>query len=108
MSQRRGETRQRFWDIIVSSKELKKLIIERTEELDVKLFHVVKEAGMSWWSFRDNYLYSEDIMSGPSIRQATILKVCKILGIDVKMTITVVDPDPELITKLRNKDYEPR
>jgi len=108
MSQRKGETRLRFWDIIVSSKELRKLIVERADELDVNIFHVVREAGLNWSTFKKRYLYSEDILSRPSIRQENILKVCEVLGLDIKLTITVTEPDKELLHKLRNKDYEPR
>ena len=91
---------------MVSSKELKKLISERAKELDVSLFHVVRHCGLNWTTFKLNYLYSEDILSRPSIRQEHILKVCKILGIDAKITLTVVDPDPKVLFELRNKDYE--
>jgi len=103
---RKGETTLRFWDIIVSSKELKKLMVERAKELDVSLFHVVRHAGINWSTFRTKYLYSEDVLSRPSIRQKHVLKVCEILGIDVRVTLNVVDPDKEVLHKLRNKDYE--
>ena len=106
MQLRKGETTLRFFDIIVSSKELKKLISERAKELDVKLFHVVRHAGINWGTFKLNYLYAEDILSGPSIRQEHILKVCKTLGINARMTLTIVDPDPKVLHELRNKDYE--
>ena len=95
-----------IWDIIVSSAELKKLIIKRCEDLDVKLMHVVEDVGLVWQTFRNNYLNNPNALSTPAVRAENILDICEVLGIDVKISVRIKEPDKEKIFKLKTKKFK--
>ena len=95
-----------IWDIIVSSGELKKLIVNRCEELDIRLMHVVEEVGMNWATFRNNYLNNPNALSTPAVRAENIMDICELLGLKVKITIKIGEPDKETIFKLKNKKFK--
>ncbi len=95
-----------IWDIIVSSGELKKLIVNRCEELDIRLMHVVEEVGMNWATFRNNYLNNPNALSTPAVRAENIMDICELLGLKVKISVKIGEPDKETIFKLKNKKFK--
>ena len=76
-----------YLDIIVSSGELKKVIKQRAEELDINFWRICKELGISYTTFKNKYLQSNESFCSPALRQEHILAICKLLSIDVKVMI---------------------
>lgn len=88
-----------YYDIIVSSVEIKKLILHRIEELEVDLDLVLREAGITGHAFKTKYLLQKDPVSTPKLRQSHIESLLNVLGIELKV-LCVVEPD---INKVRTE-----
>jgi len=78
-----------YYDVIVSSGEIKKLILHRIQELDVDLKLVLKEAGITEHAFKKTYLRSPDPVSTPALRQSHLISLLEVLGIDLKIRLIV-------------------
>lgn len=92
---------------IVSSKEIKELIINRLNELGVSAMEVCIRADVSYGTFKNFYLDIEEPKSKPSLRPEDLMKIGELIGIRIR--ITVVAKDASLIdrTKLLNEKYLP-
>lgn len=85
-----------YYDVIVSSAEIKKLILHRIDELDVDLKLVLREAGITNHAFKTKYLQHSDPVSTPKLRQSHIESLLNVLGIELRVNC-VVEPDPNKI-----------
>ena len=94
-----------YYDLIVSSGEIKKLILKRIEDLEVDLDLVLKDAGISPYTFKTNYLRSTEPVSMPSLRQSHMIALLESLGIKVKITCVVRDKENVMVEHLmKNKE----
>jgi len=82
-----------YYDLIISSGELKKLILARIEELDVNLSLVLKEAGIKDSTFRLKYLRTIDPVSTPALRQSHMIRLLVVLGIKTRVQFVVEDKE---------------
>lgn len=78
-------------DIILNSKELKKMIIRRSEEFGIHLSYVAQEVGIPWRNLRISYLNSVDESTTPAFSHGDLIKMADILGIDVKVRLIIRD-----------------
>lgn len=88
-----------YYDIIVSSAEIKKLILHRIKELEVDLKLVLKEAGVTEHAFVSKYLKQKDPVSTPKLRQSHIESILNVLGVELRIQC-IVERD---ITKVRTE-----
>lgn len=105
----RGPGPIKYWDVIVSSNELKKLIKERADRYHVDFFRLATEIGVDYDYFKNNYLNKVDVLSTPTIRQQQIINLAALVGIDIRITL-VVEEEEKFLAKLkqvRNKPYVP-
>ncbi len=94
-----------YYDVVVSSIEIKKLILHRIEELEVDLDLVLKEAGITKHAFKTKYLQQSDPVSTPKLRQSHIESLLNVLGIELRVTC-VVEPDVNKVrTEHLKKNY---
>lgn len=94
---RKGSSPAFYYDIIVSSPEIKKLILHRIKVLDVDLKLVLKEAGIKEWAFKKRYLRHPDPVSTPALRQSHIISLLEVLGVKLKIQL-VAEKD---LTKIK-------
>jgi len=92
-----------YYDLIVSSGEIKKVILARIEELDVDLNLVLKEAGITAHAFKKAYLRHPDPVSTPALRQSQLIKLLETLGVKVKVRLEVQNTDNVRTEHLRYK-----
>lgn len=85
-----------YYDIIVSSVEIKKLILHRIDFLEVDLDLVLKEAGITKNAFKRKYLEQKDPVSTPKLRQSHIESLLNVLGVELKVQC-VVEKDPNKV-----------
>ena len=94
-----------YYDVIVSSAEIKKLILHRIKELDVDLGLTLKAAGITGHAFRTKYLEQTDPVSTPKLRQSHIESLLNVLGIELRINC-IVEPDINKVrTEHLKKDY---
>lgn len=74
------------WDIIISSVEIKKLIISRAEVLGVSLFSLVDAEKASWRFFKEDYLYKSSPTATKNIHPRLINNIASRLGIKLRVT----------------------
>lgn len=83
-------------DLIVQSKEIKKLIFDRAEEIDVDLRSVCLREGLDYDRIIKHYL-NKDYIVGTGLRpinQKEIITLCESIGIKIKiMAIKTNDID---------------
>jgi len=78
-----------YYDMIVSSGEIKKVILARLDELEVDLNLVLKEAGITPHAFKKAYLRHPDPVSTPALRQSQLIKLLETLGVKLKIRLEV-------------------
>jgi len=93
-----------YYDIIISSAELKKLILRRIKELDVDLKLVLEEAGVTHHAFNTKYLREKDPVSTPKLRQSHIMSILEVLGIDTQILFVVKNKDDVPTSHLKYKE----
>lgn len=93
-----------YYDMIISSGELKKLILRRIKELDVDLKLVLEEAGVTHHAFNTKYLREKNPVSTPKLRQSHIMSILDVLGIDMQILFVVKDKDKVITSHLKYKE----
>ena len=94
-----------YYDVIVSSVEIKKLILHRIDFLKVYLDLVLREAGITRHAFTTKYLLQKDPVSTPKLRQSHIESLLNVLGVDVKIQCVVEKDANKVRTEhLRRKE----
>lgn len=78
-----------YYDIVVSSVEIKKLILQRIDIMDLDLGLVLREAGVTTHAFKTKYLSQVDPVSTPKLRQSHIESILNVLGIELKIQCVV-------------------
>jgi len=76
-----------YYDIIVSSPEIKKLILHRIEVLQVDLKLVLREAGITEHAFKKAYLRHPEPASTPALRQSHIISLLEVLGVKLRVQV---------------------
>ena len=94
---------------IVSSKEIKKALINRCTELGITPYEVCTRAGLKWYTFRKNYLENDEPKSTPAIRSTDIVRFARLIGIHIKINVILdkkenVDIESFKIEKIRVND----
>lgn len=108
MAGRRGVGPEKYWDVIVSSNELKKLIKQRADRYHVSFFKLAKEIGVDYEYLKKYYLNRVDVLSTPNIRQKQIIHLAELVGIDVRITLVMEEEEKFLgkLKQVRNRPYE--
>jgi len=79
--------RQNRVDIIVCSKELKRVIRNRIKELDISLYNVCKDGDFDYKKF-NNYMNAESPVShNVTVKQDMLIEFCEFIGIEIRVTI---------------------
>lgn len=84
------ESRFFYLDVIISSGEIRKLFFQRCKELDINPYSLAMSAGLSVKSFRDNYVMTEIPHCSKTFPQEKFIKMLEMIGINVKVTISVL------------------
>lgn len=81
----------RLSEILLTSKEIKRLIVKRSFELEIPLTHICSHLGISYVRLMKHYINgnSPEIMQMDSIQ---ILRILELLGVKMKYQF-IVDPD---------------
>ena len=95
-----------YYDLVISSGEVKKLILTRIKELDVDLKLVLKEAGVTYHAFLTKYLRQKDPVSTPKLRQSHIISILEVLGIKMRIQFVVDKKENVRTDHLRYKKDE--
>ena len=95
-----------YYDILISSGELRKLILRRIDELEVDLELVLKEAGITSHAFKTKYLRDSDPVSTPKLRQSHMISLLEVLGIKCRLQFIVKDKDNVRTEHLKYKRNE--
>lgn len=77
--------------IVLTSKEVKRLIVKRSVELEIPLTHICSSLGISYKGFMDNYINGTEPVKS-DITYKHVLKVLEALGVKVRYQF-VVDTD---------------
>jgi len=92
---------------IVSSKEIKQVIINRMNELGVSAYEVCIRADVSYNSFYKHYMKVDEPDSRPSLRPEDLMKIGALIGIKIKPTVILQDASKIDRTKLLNEKFIP-
>lgn len=95
-----------YYDLVISSGEVKRLILKRIEELDVDLKLVLKEAGVTYHAFLTKYLRQKDPVSTPKLRQSHIISILEVLGIKMRIQFIVDDKNNVRTDHIKYKTNE--
>jgi len=95
-----------YYDLVISSGEVKRLILKRIEELDVDLKLVLKEAGVTYHAFLTKYLRQKDPVSTPKLRQSHIISILEVLGIKMRIQFIVDNKDNVRTDHIKYKTNE--
>ncbi len=96
----------KYLDIIVSSAELKRLILDRCDELGVSIYNVSDEAGINYNTFKQLYLQKDEPQCSPALRQEHIIKMAELVGIKVKVTLVLTPIDKVDVEELKNRPFK--
>lgn len=93
----------KHWCPIVSSKEIKKAICNRCDELGVTLAEVCASAEVNYKTVKKFYIDVDEAVSRSNLRAETLMKIGKEIGIKIKV-IAIMDKveniDPKNILKI--------
>lgn len=76
---------------IVSSKEIKKTICKRCDELGVSLMEVCARADVNYKVIKKFYIDREEPLSKPSLRSTDLEKIGAVIGIKIRITLVMAD-----------------
>lgn len=98
-------------DIIVESKELKALIIQRLKDLNLELSTVCYREGLKYRRIRNDYLNKEAVSIDKlqKIYQKDIIRLCEAIGLEIVITVIKkkhVDIDKYQGLKLTEENIE--
>jgi len=74
---------------IVSSKEIKRALVNRCTQLGITPYEVCVRAGLKWFTFKKNYLEEDEPRSTPAIRSADIIRFARLIGIHIKIDVVL-------------------
>ena len=90
-------------DVIICSKELKKVVRERIKNLNTSLYKVCKVGDFDYKKF-SNFMNAEDPMNNNvRVKQMQVLELCKSIGIDVRVSVRVNEITEEVKDKFRDE-----
>tara|TARA_R100001244_G_scaffold130681_1_gene103018 strand:- start:267 stop:563 length:297 start_codon:yes stop_codon:yes gene_type:complete len=90
-------------DVVICSKELKKLIRQRIKDLNTNLYYVCKIGEFDYKKF-SNFMNAEDPMNNNvRVKQMQVIKLCESIGVDVRISIRVNTLTEEMISKFKNE-----
>lgn len=72
---------------IVSSRVIKKTIIDRCTQLGITPYEVCSRTDLKWFTFNKNYLKESEPKSSPAIRSDDIIKFARMIGIHIKIEV---------------------
>lgn len=106
---REGEYNERAADLIFSSKEIKRLIMERLEESRISLALMCRDIGVSPKDFKRYYLNTHGKMVDETKKKGLthigLRKVLNYLNMDIKITL-ITGPFTEEIMKQKRESLE--
>lgn len=69
------------------------------------MYQLAEAADMTYSTFKEHYLQSDDPRSSPAIRQENIIKIAKLLGINVRMTLVLSPIDNVDTSEIKKIPY---
>lgn len=75
-------------DVLRGSKELKRLIINRSFEFRIPLKYICKEVGVDYISFMQSYINSET-MANCSLTEENFEQILKLLGVSIRTQFVI-------------------
>ena len=96
----------RYFDIIVSSKQLKELFLDRCNAFDVDPERVAIEAGMPITQLWNGWLNNRDSICTKQLDQEMVLTVLRLVGINVRLTVFHSDIEEVDLEWIRNKSKD--
>jgi len=87
---------------IVSSKEIKKALINRCTELGITPYEVCERADLKWYTFKKNYLECDEPKSSPATRAADIIRFARLIGIHIRIDVILDKKENVNIENLKN------
>jgi hypothetical protein len=97
-------TSSKRFDIIKCSKELKKVILERANALNISIFLLSEELGITYDRVK-RYMNCKDPLDyNVKITQEEILRICNALKIDVKVNIKLLPEDMVEVKRFDNNN----
>jgi hypothetical protein len=91
----RHNLRGEYFDVIVSSAEIKRVIVERAKHLNVDLSLIADSIGINPDSFKTKYIYAKEPKRSPTLGPIDIIDIADAIGIKIRVNC-YVEPD-ELI-----------
>jgi len=91
-------------DILRGSKEVKRLIVDRSFQFKIPLKYICTEIGIDYRNFMLSYINSDN-MDNCTLTEEQFIDILKVLGVTVRMQL-VIDKDYDGLeerTKLMNK-----
>lgn len=99
------KTHSKHWCPIVSSKEIKKVIINRCDNLGVSVQEVCLSCGFNDEVLTKEWLNNNEPLSVPTIRAEAIIAIGKKIGIEIRTIVVVKDIEKysrkEILNKLK-------
>ena len=92
-------------DIILLSRELKKLIIDRLTELNISKFQLCEDLEIDYEKFK-YYLNCSEAPKYASITQGELLNIASALGVAVRVTIVMLPKEKATAKKFDKERYE--
>jgi len=100
--QRFLQHRKRYMDIIVQSSEIKKVLKERADKVGVSFYDLCRAAGVSYITFKAQYLDKSEPLCSPELRQEHVMEIGKLLGVKIRVMVALGDIDIVDINRIRN------
>jgi len=96
---------KKYLDIIVSSGEIKKLILDRAEILGLSIYQVCEEAGMNYDYFKKFYLQKQEPQCSFKLRQLDIIRMAKVVGVEIRLTVLTTPIDQVKTDHIKGKKF---
>jgi hypothetical protein len=88
--------RSKHLDIVVSSAELKKLILQRCKNMDIRPSDICAVMNIPWQHFKKHYLETDNPEADMyAVTQENLIIIARELNIRVRVSIIVDEIDPE-------------
>lgn len=94
------------WDIIVSSSEIKKLIISRAEILKVRMFNLAEAEKCDWTAFKNDWLNNPSPVVTKHVHPRLISNIASRLGIKLRVTAYIEEGTEHLNLEQYNVPYK--
>ena len=96
---------KKYLDFIVSSGEIKKLILDRAEILGLSIYQVCEEAGMNYDYFKKFYLQKQEPQCSFKLRQLDLIRIAAVVVVEIRLTILTTPIDQVETEHIKGKKF---